>query len=176
MAGEFLTSEQIHKVMAGALLDFAKWDMQLLHVKVQEETLSHRIAVYIERRLSGWQVDCEYNRDLSRAKMSLSGLGRMRPDIVAHIRNSQRNLLVVETKKTSHSRRQIEAARSRVRGFTGKWTQHPRYCHGVVLVFPVRSSDSKIVECEWFHRDGCGAIQGGEPKTDAISVPLINNS
>jgi hypothetical protein len=176
MPNEFLTTEQIRNVMTGALQDFAKWDMELLHVKVQEETLSHRTAVYIEQRLGGWHIDCEYNRDLTHAKMSVDGLSRMRPDIIVHIRNSPHNLLVVEIKKTCHSKRQINAAKSRVQEFTGKWTKHPRYCHGAVLVFPVRANDPKIVKCEWFHRDGCGAIHGGEPKTSTMSVPLINNS
>ena len=173
MAGEFLSPEEMRKVVAGALSDFAKHDMELLHVGVQEETLSHRLAIYIEQRLTGWQVDCEYNRNLRVPKMNPEGSGRIRPDIVAHIRNSPRNLLVVEVKKTSHTKQKIGAARSRIREFTGQWTKHPRYCHGVVLIFPVNNNDPKEVTCEWFHRDGCDAIAGGEPKTTTENVSLI---
>lgn len=173
MAGEFLSPEQVREVVTGALLDFAERDMPLLHVGVQEETLSHRVAIYIEQRLTGWQVDCEYNRNLHFPKMNPEGSRRMRPDIVAHIRNSPRNLLVVEVKKTSHGKQKIGAARSRVREFTGKWTKHPRYCHGVVMVFPVRPQDPKKVQCEWFHRDGCNAMTGGAPKTKTEHVSLI---
>ena len=82
MAGEFLTPEQMRDVVKSALSGFAKWEMELLHLGVQEETLSHRLAIYIEQRLTGWQVDCEYNRNLRYPKMSLDDLSRMRPDIV----------------------------------------------------------------------------------------------
>ena len=175
MVGELLMQEHVRDVVIGALSDFAKRDMELLHVGVQEETISHRVAVYIEHRLIGtdWQVDCEYNRDRLDPKMTGNGGSRMRPDIIAHVRNSPRNLLVVEIKKTTHNKRQISGAKDRVRAFTGKWTSHPRYCHGVVLTFPVRHSDPKSVVCDWFHRDGSGAISGGEP--ERLTVPLIGH-
>ena len=175
MTGDFLSPVQMREVVAGALSDFAKHDMELLHVGVQEETLSHRLAIYIEQRLTGWQVDCEYNRDLHHPKMNPEGSGRIRPDIIAHRRNSPRNLLVVEVKKTSHTKQKIGAARTRVREFTGKWTKHPRYCHGVVMVFPVQRNETKIVRCDWFHRDGCGALAGGDPTTTTEHVLLIVN-
>ena len=160
---EFLGIDAMRAVVAQAIQEFAQHDMDLLHVKVQEETLAHRIAVYIERQLRGWHVDCEYNRNLRYPKMRSDGNSRMRPDIIAHVRNSPRNLLVVEIKKTTHTKQRKSEAKERVREFTGKWTTHPRYCHGVVLVFPVRDKDSKEVQCSWFHRDGCNSIHGGEP-------------
>jgi hypothetical protein len=172
MAGEFLSPDEMREVVAGALSDFAKHDMALLHVGVQEETLSHRLAIYIELRLKGWHVDCEYNRDLHYPKMNPEGSGRMRPDIIAHRRNSPHNLLVIEVKKTSHTKRKIGAAKKRVREFTGLWTKHPRYCHGVVMVFPVRPNEPMIVRCDWFHRDGCTLLTGGVPQTGTLEVPL----
>lgn len=173
MAGEFLSPDEMRKVVAGALSDFAKHDMELLHVGVQEETLSHRLAIYIEQRLNGWQVDCEYNRDLRHPKMNPEGSGRIRPDVIAHRRNSPRNLLVVEVKKTSHTKQKIGRARSRVREFTGLWSKHPRYCHGVVMIFPVKQKEEKTVQCDWFHRNGCGAFAGGEPTTTTEHLSLI---
>jgi len=176
MAGEFLSPEEMREVVTDALLDFAERDMELLHVGVQEETLAHRVAVYIEHRLKGWQVDCEYNRNLRVPKMRLDGANRMRPDIIAHVRNTTRNLLVIEIKKTSHIKKQREEARERVIEMTGRWTSFPRYCHGAVLTFPVRSNDPKKVVCEWFHRDGCTALTGGAPQTGTLDVPLTNQT
>lgn len=176
MVSDFLSSEQMREVVVGALSDFAKHDMELLHVGVQEETLSHRLAIYIEQRLAGWQVDCEYNRDLRHPKMNPEASRRIRPDIIAHRRNSPHNLLVVEVKKTSHTKQKIGSARTRVREFTGLWTKHPRYCHGVVMVFPVQRDEAKIVRCEWFHRDGCAALNGGEPQTGTWDVPLTQRA
>lgn len=169
---EFLGIDAMRGVVTKAISEFALHDMDLLHVKVQEETLAHRIAVYIERQLQDWHVDCEYNRNLRHAKMRADCNSRMRPDIIAHVRNSARNLLVVEIKKTTHSREKKSEARERVREFTGKWTKHPRYCHGVVLVFPVRDNDQKKVQCSWFHRDGCDSILGGEPSVFNENVSL----
>lgn len=176
MAGEFLSPEAMRNVVTRALSIFAERDMDLLHVGVQEETLAHRLAIYIECRVKGWHVDCEYNRNLKTPKMRADGANRMRPDIIVHKRNSPRNLLVVEIKKSTHNTSDKSEARERVREFTGKWTKHPRYCHGVVLVFPVRPTDPREVDCEWFHRDGCNAVNGGEPKTGTMSVPLIKKS
>jgi hypothetical protein len=42
-----------------------------------------------------------------------------------------------------------------------------------VVVFPVQPNEAKIVRCDWFHRDGCGAFSGGEPTTTTEHVPLI---
>ncbi len=169
---EFLSIDAMRAVVTHAISEFARHDMALLHVKVQEETLAHRVAVYIERHLQGWHVDCEYNRNLRRAKMRADGNSRMRPDIIAHIRNSPENLLVVEIKKATHSKRNKTEAEERVREFTGKWTTHPRYCHGAILIFPVRESDPKQVTCSWFYRNGCGQYTGGEPSTFSGNVSL----
>jgi len=166
----------MRRVVTSAISEFGRRDMDLLHVKVQEETLAHRLAVYIERRVKGWHVDCEYNRNLHAPKMRLSGANRMRPDIIVHVRNSARNLFVAEIKKTTHNSRHKAEASQRVFEFTGKWTTYPRYCHGVVLTFPVRHHDSKEVHCEWFHRDGCNALRGGEPKIGTVFVPLIKKA
>lgn len=172
MADGFLSPDEMRKVVNDALSDFAKRDMVLLDLGVQEETISHRLAIYIEQRLPEWEVDCEYNRDLMCPKKNPKGSGCIRPDIVVHKRNSSRNLLVVEIKKTTHMEKTIESARLRVREFTELWTHHPRYCHGVVMVFPVRTNEPKDVLCYWFHRDGCATLNGGEPKTDTCVIPL----
>jgi hypothetical protein len=173
MAAEYLAAAAMRRVVTRAIREFAKRDTDLLHVDVQEETLAHRLAIYIERRIKGWHVDCEYNRNLRAPKMRLDGANRMRPDIIAHIRNSARNLLAVEIKKSAHNKFRKAEARQRVLEFTGKWTTYPRYCHGVVLIFPVRPQDPKEVHCEWFHRDGCDALFGGEPRTGTMAVSLI---
>lgn len=156
-------------VVRSALRDFARWDMDLLHVHVFEATLAHRVAVYIERRLTGWHVDCEYNRNLSAAKMRSDGANGMRPDVVAHVRNSTHNLLFVEIKKASHSPSEKQEARDRVREMTGLWINYPRYPHGAVLIFPVRPIHGNKVICEWYHRN---AVAGDAPVTNTLTVSL----
>ena len=172
MTAEYLGPEAMRLVVTEALFKFSRLDMDLLTVSVHEGTLAHRIAIYIECRVKGWQVDCEYNRDRLAPKMRLSRLKRMTPDIIVHRRNSTRNLLAVEIKKSSHSKAHKAEASQRILELTGAWTKAPRYCHGVVMTFPVRRTDEKAVVCEWFHRDGCEAIVGGAPRIGTLSVPL----
>jgi hypothetical protein len=170
---EFLTPEKMRAVVKDALAEFTRKDMDLLHLSVHEQTLAHRLAIYIEHRVKDWHVDCEYNRDRLFPKMRLSGLNRMTPDIIVHRRNSPINLLAVEIKKTTHpNARKIEAS-ERIEELTGAWTKMPRYCHGVVMTFPVRRTDRKEVECKWYHGDGCRAAYGGPPRTGTVSVPLV---
>jgi hypothetical protein len=82
-------------------------DSQLLLENASEWTIAHRLAVYLEQQIPGWDVDCEYNRqgDGSRSrreeKRDESG-GAIRVDINVHHRTKltrKDNLLVVELKK-----------------------------------------------------------------------------
>jgi hypothetical protein len=77
---------------------------------IHERTVAHRLAVELERRLAGWNVDCEYNRDRDIYKM-LEGIAmcdgqratdRIFPDVIVHQRGGggrDHNLLVVELKR-----------------------------------------------------------------------------
>src|SRR5205809_1509586 len=102
MAVDFLAPDKMRDVVKKALAEFSRKDMTLLHLTVHEQTLAHRLAMYIERRIKGWHVDCEYNRNRSVPKMRLDGVHRMTPDIVVHRRNTPMNLLAGEIKKTCH--------------------------------------------------------------------------
>ncbi|HEY5894382.1 MAG TPA: hypothetical protein VIT91_14250 [Chthoniobacterales bacterium] len=162
----------MRRIVSDALAEFLMQDMELLHVSVNERTLAHRLAIYIENQVEGWHVDCEYNRDRHFPKMRPSDRKKIIPDIIVHRRNSPRNLLIVEIKKTSHSKKEKAEASRRALDLTGEWTKMPRYCHAAVLTFPVRHTEPKQALCEWYHRDGCNAIFGGPPKKGTFSVPL----
>lgn len=65
--------------------------------------IAHRLAVYLEQLLPGWNVDCEFNRqgDENDPKALESG-SRVRPDIIVHHRGQverEHNLLAIELKK-----------------------------------------------------------------------------
>jgi hypothetical protein len=45
-----------------ALRELLERDTNLFAIDVNERTLAHRLAVYLERRLPDLHVDCEYNR------------------------------------------------------------------------------------------------------------------
>ena len=68
----------------------------------QERALSIRVGVYLYQELSGWDVDCEYNKIESgnENKCDSSGGARL-PDIIIHQRGRveiENNLLWVEVK------------------------------------------------------------------------------
>ena len=89
-----------------------------------ERTLTHRLAVHLEKQFSGWEVDCDYNR-LGERRLRLphgtivstdDELGKsVYPDIVVHQREIPNNLLAIEVRKTSnhqppeHDRHKLQA-------------------------------------------------------------------
>ena len=79
------------------------FDSELISQDTAEWSLAHRLAVYLEREVTGWNVDCEYNRQGEGTDSKRDTHGKLvRPDIVLHHRgHSQRchNLLAIEIKK-----------------------------------------------------------------------------
>jgi hypothetical protein len=82
-------------------------DQKLFSLKVSEWALAHRLALYLESEMEGWNVDCEYNRqgnDDSGGKPNPNEheeKKNVRPDIVIHHRSEltpEHNLLVIELK------------------------------------------------------------------------------
>jgi hypothetical protein len=110
----------------GSLLD---WDTYLLKVDANERSISHRLAIYLEREFPDFDVDCEYNRDgiepkqlprpVLRPDSEDTDAKTVFPDIIVHRRGTNgNNLLVVEIKKTSngdgreHDRRKLRGYKS----------------------------------------------------------------
>ena len=52
---------ELDKVVA-ALKEFYASEAYLLEQDLGERTLTHRLAVYVEKQFPGWQVDCNYDR------------------------------------------------------------------------------------------------------------------
>lgn len=79
-------------------------DASLLDSSSSEWALAHRLAVYLEQLLPGWNIDCEYNRqgEADDPKRLATG-SRVRPDIIVHHRGRvepEHNLLAIELKKS----------------------------------------------------------------------------
>ena len=77
-----------------------------------ERTLTHRLAVHLEKQFPGWEVDCDYDRLGERTLRLPQGtivstddqLGKsVYPDIVVHQREIPNNLLAIEVRKASQS-------------------------------------------------------------------------
>jgi hypothetical protein len=102
---------QIEKALKSALDLLLSADEDILRLDINERTISHRLAVYLEPHFPGWNVDCEYNRDHEDVKRldirrrdvhsDDTQATTVFPDIIVHRRGTDQNLLVIEMKKTT---------------------------------------------------------------------------
>jgi hypothetical protein len=114
-----LCAEEPGPAVIKALATLFDRDVYLLAVDANERSISHRFAMYLQAQFERFDVDCEYNRDGVEPK-KLGHLGLLPdsedveaqtvfPDIIVHIRGTNRNYLGVEMKKsTNHVSRCIE--------------------------------------------------------------------
>ena len=101
---------ELHKVV-GAIREFYACEVHLLEKDLGERTLTHRLAVQVEKHFPGWEVDCDYNRLGERTLRLPHGtivstddaLGKsVYPDIVVHQRDIPNNLLAIEVRKVAN--------------------------------------------------------------------------
>ena len=94
-----------------ALKQFYGHETYILEKDLGERTLTHRLAVHVERQFPGWEIDCEYNRLGERMLRLPKGtivstddaLGKsVFPDILVHQRDIPNNLLAIEVRKASN--------------------------------------------------------------------------
>jgi len=112
-AVEVLESKAPGAAVLAALQELFSSDGLLLQIDANERSVAYRLAMYLQRQLPQLHVDCEYNRDGvdpkriqhlylepnaedTEAKTAF-------PDIIAHIRGTQTNYLVIELKKSTNT-------------------------------------------------------------------------
>jgi len=112
--------------VVNAIREFYQHEAYLLEKDLGERTLTHRMAVHIERQFDGWEVDCDYNRLGERLLKLPHGsiistddeLGKsIFPDIVVHHRAVPENLLAVEVRKAINHQ-PVEHDHHKLRGLT----------------------------------------------------------
>lgn len=128
-------------------------DAYLLWADVNERTVTHRLAVYIEQAFPGWDVDCEYNRDGHDPKEIAFGSGddaehgsRVFPDVIVHKRGTVDNLVVLELKKSNNPEpddRDFE----KLRGYCHQLG----YQHGVFIRLVVRTQEFGVARAEFVY-------------------------
>ncbi len=151
-------------------------DAELLDIEANERSISHRLAVHLEREFEGWDVDCEYNRNMEHPKMLvyLKGEGfapeappqedmegtqaekiyrdiqakTVYPDIIVHRRLTEENLVVIEMKKGDLC---TDNDKAKLRAFT-----KPPFDYEVGLLLVV--DRKKVKEKKWY--------SGGEWRPD----------
>jgi len=110
---------EIYFKLNNALSELFKKDKILIKNNINERTISHRLAIYLQKEFQDYDVDCEYNRrgseikiieipkgkDGNEIKISWDDLEQKTvfPDIIVHKRNNDRNnLVVIELKKSTN--------------------------------------------------------------------------
>ena len=106
-----------------AVICFIKSEKFLLENELNERTIAYKLAKYLEKEYSEYDVDCEYNRmpkdffdrdyvkkslpiDKSNKKIVVGGSKRepVFPDIIVHKRGTNKlNFLVIELKKKANN-------------------------------------------------------------------------
>jgi hypothetical protein len=114
---------ELNKVLT-ALQEFYAHERFLFEHDLGERTLTHRLAVHLEKQFSGWEVDCDYDRLGERTLRLPHGTiistddhlaKSIYPDIVVHQRAIPNNLLAVEVRKAAnhqspdHDRHKLQA-------------------------------------------------------------------
>lgn len=102
------------EILLLSLKELIKRDYSLIEKRIREESINHRLAVYLEGMLqtklkngSDYNVDVEYDKHYSDSKAIFVDNKKkfIRPDVLIHQRDSDDNLLAIEAKKgypTSH--------------------------------------------------------------------------
>lgn len=113
------TKDKIERIIKICLLKLRKQDKDLLDINVNERTITHKLAEYLQEHFPEFNVDCEYNRferkdidnmvkklDLPTDNISWDDTEAKTvfPDIIVHKRRSpEKNILVIEVKKSLHN-------------------------------------------------------------------------
>ncbi|MEO3680204.1 hypothetical protein [Rheinheimera fenheensis] len=103
--------ELVESALNDSLNQLLRSDGDILAMDVNERSISHRLASYLEPLFHGWNVDCEYNRnhdDPKRLEIRRRNIQSddtqattVFPDIIVHRRGTDENFVVIEMKKTS---------------------------------------------------------------------------
>lgn len=99
------------RIINQALKELIEKDNSIIKLRVKEECINHKFAIYIEKFLNEvnnletkYDVDLEYNKSLDNPKKIVNIEGRdipIRPDILVHKRQNpdEYNLIAIEVKK-----------------------------------------------------------------------------
>ncbi len=141
---------ELNKVVT-ALQEFYARETFLFEKDLGERTLTHRLAVHLEKQFPGWEVDCDYNRLGERTLRLPHGTivstddhlaKSVYPDIVVHKRETPNNLLAIEVRKAgNHQPPQHDQHKLRALTDPHLWFA---YAIGVYLVLGKKSVVSDV--------------------------------
>ena len=153
------------------ITDFLESESFILRENLNERTLSHKLAEYLQRAFPKYDVDCEYNKmpkedakEYVNKTLDLDVEGTesddekgvtVYPDIVVHKRgNNENNYLVIEVKKKQYAEQKRRGGQETYKEFDFRkleaYTKHLKYAYGIYLEFDKDNiSDLKVLEREF---------------------------
>jgi hypothetical protein len=104
-----MKQNEVRSKIETAYKKLLKKDLHLLEKDVNERSITHKLAEYLQSEFSEYHVDCEYNRNGLNKKVIDSFKEDIKsddveavtvyPDIIIHHRGTNDNLVVIEAKK-----------------------------------------------------------------------------
>ena len=131
--------DEVESCLNRAVERLESLDGYLLENRHHEQSISHRLAVYLEQEFPDWYVDCEYNRagGGSDPKRGPDGQPNI-PDIIVHQRGQYGpNLLAIEIKPSSKPESEQNTDRNKLRGYLSGHA----YSYAVFLTYDAEGFD-----------------------------------
>lgn len=156
--------EQIKEKVNKTVELFLKQDSFLIKYDVNERSITHKLAEYLQEQFPEFSVDCEYNRMkdknmdtefiTKKLNLDIEGLNSddttaktVYPDIIIHRRGTSNNLLVIEVKKSSSKVNKIIDIKK-----LNKFTTNSEYLYeyGLFILFYTGDTFKNNPKLEWY--------------------------
>lgn len=143
--------EKVKNLVERAVNDLYLMDLDLLERENNEVTISCKLAQYLFLKFPGYRVDCEYNRHLNDIKrMNLDNTKKIiKPDIIIHKRDIDKDNLVYIEIKTDHNNENREEDYKKIKAATDPKGEF-RYKLGIFIDFN-RNKDNLSMK---YYQDG----------------------
>lgn len=138
--------QPVSKAVLDALDLLFQNDANLLAVNIAEQTITARLAGYLQKYFPGYDVDVEYNRmgDAPKTVAWSDKPERVYPDIIVHRRRTTTNILAIELKKTSNPESKEDDLLK-----LAAYRRDLGYSHALFLRLGVGNIAGTVPECQW---------------------------
>ncbi|MFH1941156.1 MAG: hypothetical protein ABIL68_03550 [bacterium] len=148
--GSDFSLKRVRSLVQNSIQKLINDDADLLDINVNERSISHKFAEYLQQEFLGWNVDCEYNRKMGETKRLNVIFNNVTdqdieaktvfPDIIVHRRQTDKNLLVIEMKKSGNN---FDNDVKKLKAFTG---DEDGYRFGLLLIINSKNEPQQT----WF--------------------------
>ena len=147
-----MEKEEVYEKIEKAFAKLLENDKYLLDVNINERSLTHKLAEYLQEEFPEWNVDCEYDRDALDAKRLQLNVHKSKvyPDIIVHHRGDKKNnnLIAIEAKKVKEGENieETEEYKDDIKKLKG-YKEQLRYTYTFMIKLPVEKIKIKVSDC-----------------------------